>query len=120
MALCSAGVRPREVGTEQSEPVHPGCSLSASQEGGRQTNENALKPSPSLVLCVTHAGPRLERASPCLVWQPFPRLHARTLPLGRGTEALLGPFSTLASELCLGHRPRTADSSETLTLDEDS
>lgn len=30
MALCSAGIRSREVGTEQSVQVHPGCSLPAS------------------------------------------------------------------------------------------
>lgn len=41
MAPCSAGGRSTEVGMEQRERVHPGCSLLALQECGMQVRENA-------------------------------------------------------------------------------
>lgn len=49
MALCSAGIRARQVGTEQSGPSR----LQACQsEGGTHASQCALTPCPRLGLCV--------------------------------------------------------------------
>lgn len=140
MALCSAGIRSREVGMDQSERVHPGCSLPTSQKGGMRVRENAIKPCPRLVPWSRRAaGPRLGQNHPLpgpgwgrttrcraqagaelsfsMSKQTFPHLRARAVILGRETKALPKPFSSLTPELCLRHGSRTADPSERLSQD---
>lgn len=99
-ALCSAGIQSREAGMEQSELVHPGCSPPASQKGGRQASENALKPYPKPVLCDTC------RASPSPAGFSSPVCQGPTSRQGnQGTAWVLLRLSP-----CLDNRPSDIDS----------
>lgn len=105
VALCSAGIRARQVGTEQSGPSR----LQACQsEGGTRASQCALTPCPRLGLCVCArhaAGPDGARQSLPESWQPLPRPHSRTLDSRQEHQGPTWAFSSLALSFVSGISP---------------
>lgn len=93
---------------EQSEWVHPGCSLPASEKGGMQVRKNALKRCPRLMPWSGHAaGPRWGRTELLLVQVDFPspvRRGCHSRQRNQGT-ACLGPSPALPLSFVSGTGP---------------